>query len=204
MPTMIITGSLKIMKTAIIAVFKFEPVRTEMGLRKNLSENQTNNQRNRECRKLIRLFTRKTVCSDCKERGQNPTHTIEYIPSNLVKNNNLSPDLAQENQELRQQLAEVQKQLAEVLTELKKLKSNSAGQRNEKLDQQIAQNQKLIENGEKVSQAKVKEQVQKSQALLKEASVSVVSTKDNQKDNSFGSLPYVIGGSVVVIGLLAS
>jgi hypothetical protein len=119
------------------------------------------------------------------------------------QDNNQS-QLTKENHELKQQLAEVQKQLAEVLTELKKLKSNSTGQNNEKLDQQIVQNQKLIENGEKVSQAEVKEQVQKSQALLKEASVGVVSTKDNQKDNSFGSLPYIIGGFVVVIGLLAS
>jgi len=87
---------------------------------------------------------------------------------------------------------------------LKKLKGSPIGKDNKKLDQQIAQNQKLIKNGEKVSQAEVKEQVQKSQALLKEASVSVVSTKDNQKDNSSSSLPYLIGGSVVVISVLTS
>ncbi|CAG8673218.1 13401_t:CDS:2 [Ambispora gerdemannii] len=240
MPTMIITGSLKIMKTAIIAVFKFEPVRTEMGLRKNLSENTPFYGEMKEKAKSARKITKETgsvgnllgyspekhccnchrsidersgyfhckncnvdfCSSECKERQESRKckNTIEYIPSNLVKNNNLSPDLAQENHELKQQLAEVQKQLAQVLEELKKFKSNSSGKDNKKLDQQIAQNQKLIENGEKVSQAEVKEQVQKSQALLKEASVGVVSTKDN----SSGSLLYVIGGSVVVIGLLAS
>ena len=126
----------------------------------------------------------------------------EYIPGDLVKDNNLSPDLAKENQELKQQLAEVQKQLAEVLTELKKLKNT--GKDSAKLDQQIAHNEKLIENGEKVSEREVKEQVQKSQALLKETNISTSPTKDNQKDNSSSSLPYLIGGSVVVIGILAS
>jgi len=109
------------------------------------------------------------------------------------KDNNHSY-LRQENQELRQQLAEVQKQLTEVLEELKKLKSNINGKDSEKLEQQIVQNEKLIKDSENVSVAEVKEQVNKSQALMNEINTSV-SPKDNKGN---GSLPYVIVGSVIL------
>src|SRR4051794_32014275 len=90
-----------------------------------------------------------------------------YAPRGLNKNDN-SVDLKKENQELRQQLTEVQKQLTEVLEELKKLKGNINSKGNEKLNQQILHNEKLIKNSENVSVAEVKEQVQKSQALMNE------------------------------------
>ncbi|CAG8850916.1 13460_t:CDS:2 [Gigaspora margarita] len=76
------------------------------------------------------------------------------------------------------------------------MKNNSEGQNNKELDQQIVKNERLIKNGEKVSLSEVQEQVNKSQALMKEFNSSVSSTKDNKGGN--GSLPYVIGGSVVV------
>src|SRR5205085_10976534 len=60
-------------------------------------------------------------------------------------------DLQKENHDLRQELTEVKKQLAEVLAELKKLRNNSEGQKNKELDQQIVKNERLIENGEKVT-----------------------------------------------------
>jgi len=101
-------------------------------------------------------------------------------------------ELQKENQDLRQQLTEVQKQLAEVLAELKKLKNNINGKDSEKLDQQIAHNEKLIKNGENISVNEVQEQVQKSEALMKEFNTTtVVPTKDNK-------VQYIIGGSVLV------
>ena len=111
------------------------------------------------------------------------------------KDDNNKSDLEKENRELKKQLTEVQKQLTEVLEELKKLKNSSAGKDNKELDQQIDYNEKLICHGEEVPVAEVKEQVQKSEALLKGASVSVVPTKN---DPGSGPLPYVIGGSVIL------
>ena len=91
-------------------------------------------------------------------------------------------------------MSEVKNQLAQVLDELKKLKRNTNGKGSEKLEQQIVQNEKLIKEGEKVSVAEVQEQVNKSQALMNEFN-TVSSTKDNKGN---GSLPYVIGGSVIL------
>jgi len=103
--------------------------------------------------------------------------------------------LQKENQELRQELAEVKKQLSRVLEELKKLKNNVNGKDSEKLNQQIVRNEKLIKEGENVPLSEVQEQVNKSQALMKEFDVGVSSTKD---DKGNGSLPYVIGGLVIL------
>jgi len=119
------------------------------------------------------------------EKGKSITDEVD---------NNQS-DLEKENQELKHQLAEVKNQLTEVLEELKKLRNNSTGQNKAELDQQIDYNEKLIRNVEVVPETEIKEQVQKSQDLLKKNSVSVAPTKDN---SGFGSLPYVIGGSVLV------
>ncbi|CAH1755660.1 7397_t:CDS:10 [Entrophospora sp. SA101] len=105
-------------------------------------------------------------------------------------------DLRKENQELRQQLTAVQKQLAEVLEELKKLKNNINGKGNEKLEQQIVQNERLIKDSENLSVAEVQEQVNKSQALMKEFN-NVSATEDNKAGN--GSFPYVVGGSVILV-----
>ncbi|CAG8671254.1 8746_t:CDS:2, partial [Ambispora gerdemannii] len=105
-------------------------------------------------------------------------------------------DLRKENQELRQQLTAVQKQLAEVLEELKKLKNNINGKGNEKLEQQIVQNEKLIKEGKNLSVAEVQEQVNKSQALMKELN-NVSATEDNKAGN--GSFPYVVGSSVILV-----
>jgi len=81
------------------------------------------------------------------------------------------------------------------LEELKKLKGNINSKSNEKLNQQILHNEKLIKNSENVSVAEVKEQVQKSQALMNELNANVSTNKD---DKGNGSLPYVIGGSVIL------
>jgi len=108
------------------------------------------------------------------------------------KNDNLS-DLARENHDLRQQLAEVKKQLAEVLEELRKLKNNSSGSDSEKLEQQIIHNEKLIKNSEAVSVNEIKDQINKSQALMNEVSATGAPNEDDK-----GSLPYVIGGSVIL------
>jgi len=85
--------------------------------------------------------------------------------------------------------------LSQVLEELRKLRNNVNGKDNEKLNQQIVQNEKLIKEGENISLSEVQEQVNKSQALMKEFNVSVSPTKDNKGN---GSLPYVIGGSVIL------
>jgi len=78
---------------------------------------------------------------------------------------------------------------------LKKLKRDINGKGSEKLEQQIVQNEKLIKEGENISVAEVQEQVNKSQALMNEFNTTASSTK-NDKGN--GSLPYVIGGSVIL------
>ena len=118
-----------------------------------------------------------------------------YSPSVLEKSNTTS-DLQKENRELRQELSEVKNQLAQVLDELKKLKRDINGKGNEKLEQQIVQNEKLIKEGEKVSVAEVQEQVNKSQALMNEFNATASSTKDNKGN---GSLPYIIGGSLILV-----
>jgi len=107
-------------------------------------------------------------------------------------------DLAKENRELKNQLAEVQKQLKEVLEELKKLRNSSAGRNNKELDQQIDYNEKLIRNVKEVPEVEIKEQVQKSQALLKGAVDNTTVSPDKGKENGVGSLPYVIGGSIIL------
>ena len=116
-----------------------------------------------------------------------------------IDNNNSG--LQKENQELRQQLAEVKAQLAQVLEELKKLKNDTEGKNNDKLSQQISYDERLIKSGEKTSVAEVREQVQKSQALMSEFNATTSISEDN-KGNS--SLPYVIGASVILasVGVL--
>ncbi|CAG8694007.1 2292_t:CDS:2 [Ambispora leptoticha] len=123
--------------------------------------------------------------NNCQKCGALLCEEAKKVKSNLVK----------ENQALRQELAEVKNQLAQVLEELKKLKSNVNGKDREKLNQQIVQNEKLIKEGENISLSEIQEQVNKSQALMKEFNVGVSSTK-NDKGNS--SLPYIIGGSVIL------
>jgi len=107
-------------------------------------------------------------------------------------------DLENENRELKNQLAEVQKQLTEVLEELKKLRNSSAGQNNKELDQQINYNEKLIRHVEEVPETEIKEQVQKSQELLKDAAVNATVSPNKNKENGAGPLPYVVGGSVIL------
>ncbi|CAG8758068.1 33463_t:CDS:2, partial [Racocetra persica] len=89
-------------------------------------------------------------------------------------------DLRKENRDLRQQLAEVKKQLAEVLEELRKLRNNSSGSDSEKLEQQIVQNEKLIKNSEAVSANEIKDQINKSQALMNEVSATGTPNKDDK------------------------
>jgi len=102
-------------------------------------------------------------------------------------------ELEKENSELRQQLAQVQAELAKVLAELKKL----TGKGGEKLEQQQAENEKAIKEG---SITEVKEQIAKSQALVQEASVKNTANPVNEP-NKGGTLPYLIGGSLLVAGL---
>lgn len=120
----------------------------------------------------------------------------DWLSKNTNGYNSNHSDLQRENDELRQQLAAVQRQLNEVLAELKKLKRDLSGQDKDKLDQQIIRNERLLENGEKVSLSEVQEQVNSSQALMKEFGVGVSTNQDNK--NGRGALPYVIGGSVIV------
>jgi len=119
---------------------------------------------------------------------------MEWV-SGDKKDNNQS-DLEKENQELKKQLSEVKNQLVKVLEELKKLRNSSAGRNNKELDQQIDYNEKLIRNVKEVPEVEIKEQVQKSQALMNELNSCAVSpAKDNKGDCS---RPYIIGGSVLV------
>jgi len=131
--------------------------------------------------------------SDCAKIKQ-PYATIQQVGPVKDKYDNPT-DLEKENYELKQQLAEVKNQLKEVLGELKKLRNSSTGQNKAELDQQIDYNEKLIRHSEEVPEAEVKEQVKKSQDLLKKANFSDVSAKNNPGS---GSLPYVIGGSVLI------
>jgi len=122
-------------------------------------------------------------------------HSQGDLCQHKEENGDAHSELRKENQDLRQQLAEVQKQLAEVLEELKKLKSEAKGKESEKLSQQIVQNEKLIKEGKNVSVAEIQEQVNKSEALMNEFNTNVSSNKD---DKGSGSLPYIIGGSIIL------
>ncbi|CAG8448193.1 812_t:CDS:2 [Racocetra fulgida] len=104
---------------------------------------------------------------------------MEHVSGDLVKNDNHS-HLRKENHELRQQLAEVKQQLAEVLEELRKLRNNSSGSDSEKLEQQIIHNEKLIKNSEAVSVNEIKDQINKSQALMNEVSATGAPNKDDK------------------------
>jgi aspartokinase len=107
--------------------------------------------------------------------------------------------LEKENYELKKQLAEVKNQLIKVLEELKKLRNNSASQNNAELDQQIDYNEKLIRHVEEVPAAEIKEQVQKSEALLRNTTVNSDLSPSQGKENNNSSLSYVIGGSAILV-----
>jgi hypothetical protein len=64
------------------------------------------------------------------------------------------------------------------------------------VNQQIIRNERLIENGGSVSETEVRDQINKSEALMKEFNTTVEPTK-NDKGN--GSSPYLIGGSVILV-----
>jgi len=127
-----------------------------------------------------------------QQKGRMGRNEVGKLITNKEDKNS---DLRKENQELRQELAEVKNQLAQVLEELKRLRGNTSGKDSEKLNQQIAHNEKLIKEGENISLSEVQEQVNKSQALMKEFN-NVSSTEDNKAGN--GSFPYVVGGSVIL------
>ncbi|CAI2177945.1 6296_t:CDS:2, partial [Funneliformis geosporum] len=131
---------------------------------------------------------------DPQQRGRMGRNEKGSFITDKEENGDTHSDLRKENRDLRQQLSEVQKQLAEVLEELKKLKSEVKGKESEKLSQQIVQNERLVKENQNISVAEVQEQVNKSQALMKEFK-NVSSTKDNKGDSV---LPYVIGGSVIL------
>jgi len=80
------------------------------------------------------------------------------------------------------------------LAELKKLKST--GKDSEKLNQQIIQNERLIEGSSAVSETEVRDQINKSEALMKEFNTTVSPVDDNKNDNNL--LPYTIGGSIIL------
>lgn len=109
----------------------------------------------------------------------------------VEKGGHNNSDLEKENQQLRQQLASVQKQLAEVWAELKKL----TGKSNERLERQQVSNEEAITDG---SAAKMKEQVVKSEALMRELSSQVNTASQVENDSKSSSLPYLVGGSVLV------
>jgi len=132
--------------------------------------------------------------NNTQQKGRIGRNEVGKLITNKGDNNS---ELQKENHELRQQLTAVQKQLAGVLEELKKLKRGINGKDSEKLEQQIVHNEKLIKEGENISVAEVKDQINKSEVLMKEVNVTSSLTKDN-KDGS-GSLPYVIGGSIILV-----
>lgn len=101
-------------------------------------------------------------------------------------------NLEKENQELRQQLAQVQDELARVLAELKKL----TGKGNQELEEQQAENEKVINHG---SEAEIKQQVQKSQALVQQLNSNLKTTAPNKKEPQNSSLPYLIGGGSLLL-----
>jgi len=80
------------------------------------------------------------------------------------------------------------------VAELKKL-----GQNSRELEQQQAENERAITSG---SVAEVKQQVQKSQALAQKVKTHPVKTKTNEeKQPDNGSHPYLVGGSLLAVGL---
>jgi len=86
----------------------------------------------------------------------------------------------------------VQAELAKVVAELKKL-----GQNNRELEQQQAENERVISTG---SVAEVKQQVRKSQTLAQKVKARSVNTnEEKQPDN--GTRPYLVGGSLLAVGL---
>jgi len=137
----------------------------------------------------------KDVIRDYESKIQEEKNWLAKNGNQVERDSNHS-DLHQENQELRQQLAEVSKQLIEVSEELKKMRDNAKGKNNDKLEQQIVENERLIGNGDNVSVSEVQKQVQKSQALVNGFNANV---SENDKGN--GSLPYVVGGSIILASL---
>ncbi|KLL02031.1 MAG: hypothetical protein MRERC_5c052 [Mycoplasmataceae bacterium RC_NB112A] len=121
----------------------------------------------------------------CQKCGAELCDKAKSIHSNLEK----------ENFELRQQLAQVQAELAKVLAELKKLTGKNEAL--DKLDQQQAWNEKAMREG---SAAQIREQVNKSQALVQEASMAKTeNTTAPQSENKpkNGVPPYaIVGGSL--------
>jgi hypothetical protein len=81
-------------------------------------------------------------------------------------------NLIKENQELRQQLTEVKQKLDQVSAELRKLKNSSVGKDTEKLTQQIIENKRLVGEDKNDFVAEVKEQVDKSEALMREVKIN--------------------------------
>jgi hypothetical protein len=132
-------------------------------------------------------------CSSHCAIDRYPNDRVEYYNPARPSDNNHS-GLRQENSDLRQQLTAVQKQLAEVLVELKKLKG---GKQSEKLSQQIAQNRKIIKENENVSESEIRDQIKKSEALMNELNTAT-GTQNDRSNEGHGSLPYVIGGSVIL------
>jgi len=107
------------------------------------------------------------------------------------------PNLEKENYELKQQLAQVQAELARVLAKLKQL----TGKSREKLEQQQVNNEKAITGG---SVVEMREQVVNSRNLVGELNSQISTSANSQggNDNKSSSLPYIIGGSVLVGSVL--
>jgi len=138
-----------------------------------------------------------------KENSKNEfIHTLEtnYSPErhkiedSLVKNTSQS-NLIKENDQLKQQLNQVQQKLAEVLAELKNLKGENNDQLVNKLTQTQEQNQQLIST-DNISVSEVQEQVQKSEALLREVGNFSFTPSSNEKGHRV--MPYLVGGSFLL------
>lgn len=110
-----------------------------------------------------KIWSSDKVCCDCFfEWGEKKdTEKINWL-TNLIK----------ENQELRQQLTEVKQKLDQVSAELRKLKNSSVGKDTEKLTQQIIENKRLVGEDKNDFVAEVKEQVDKSEALMREVKIN--------------------------------
>jgi hypothetical protein len=90
-----------------------------------------------------------------------------------------------EFQEIKKQLTELQKQLNETLARVEKLESKKDKETIKKLTQVKEKNEELVKTTEFGSLSEIKEQISKSQKLLKEVSDNTTNQKigDNKENN---------------------
>jgi len=154
-----------------------------------------------ENKSLKNEFTNTLEVDYSPEKNKITGSAVKNIPqsnTSLVESETELPVIVKENEELKQQLAEVQKKLTKALAELKTLKGKDNDQLVNELTQNQEKNQQLI-SMDNISVSKVREQVQKSEALLNKSNNISFIPNSNEKGNSI--MPYLIGGGIVVLVL---